>query len=362
MKNQPLRIACFISPHGFGHAARTSAVMAALLAVNPNIRFDIFTRVPEWFFANTLTGSFAYHSLLTDVGLAQKNSLTEDLPETITRLTRLFPFNEPQLAAVATQVKQLGCRLILCDIAPLGIAVAKKAGIPSVLIENFTWDWIYGGYLAAEPKLEPFIAFLQPIFAAADYHIQTEPFCKPYPADLVVPPVSRPAKTPRTGIRQMLGIPEAAQVILLTMGGIRWEHTSFDHLRAMGDYRFIIPGSAEKLTMDDNLILLPHHSEFFHPDLLNAADAVVGKIGYSTLAEAYHAGIPYGYVTRRHFIEAQVLAEFVEAHMPGLPISPEAFAAARWTDVLPRLSVLPKHKQNRPNGAEVIAEFVAGLL
>jgi hypothetical protein len=31
-----------------------------------------------------------------------------------------------------------------------------------------------------------------------------------------------------------------------------------------------------------NLVLLPHHSGFYHPDLVNASDAVIGKVGYST--------------------------------------------------------------------------------
>ena len=38
------------------------------------------------------------------------------------------------------------------------------------------------------------------------------------------------------------------------------------------------------MRVEKNLILLPHHSVFFHPDLVNASDAVVGKLGYSTLA------------------------------------------------------------------------------
>ena len=32
------------------------------------------------------------------------------------------------------------------DAPPLACAAAAAAGIPSVVISNFTWDWIYEGY------------------------------------------------------------------------------------------------------------------------------------------------------------------------------------------------------------------------
>ncbi len=52
------RIAYFISPHGFGHAARAAAVMEATYEMDPAIRFEIFTQVPRWFFHDSLSGNF----------------------------------------------------------------------------------------------------------------------------------------------------------------------------------------------------------------------------------------------------------------------------------------------------------------
>jgi hypothetical protein len=66
------RIAYFITPHGYGHAARASAVMAAVHQINAAVRFEIFTQVPEWFFQDSLSGPYGHHALLTDIGLAQK--------------------------------------------------------------------------------------------------------------------------------------------------------------------------------------------------------------------------------------------------------------------------------------------------
>ena len=48
------RIACFISHHGYGHAARAAGIMEALSGLDPLIRFELFTMVPRWFFADSL--------------------------------------------------------------------------------------------------------------------------------------------------------------------------------------------------------------------------------------------------------------------------------------------------------------------
>src|SRR5512136_2407451 len=47
------RIACFISPHGYGHAARAAAVMEAFHYHDPEKEFEIFASVPEWFFRHS---------------------------------------------------------------------------------------------------------------------------------------------------------------------------------------------------------------------------------------------------------------------------------------------------------------------
>ena len=67
-------VAYFISPHGLGYAARAGGVMAAVQKVNPGVEFEIFTKVPPWFFQDSLDGSFRVHQLLTDIGIVQQSS------------------------------------------------------------------------------------------------------------------------------------------------------------------------------------------------------------------------------------------------------------------------------------------------
>jgi hypothetical protein len=369
------RIAYFVSPHGFGHASRASAVMAAIHQLRPTIHFEIFTRVPHWFFQDSLPGSFGYHPLLTDIGLAQKTSLVEDLPETLRQLDRFLPFDAAQIREIAGQVKQLGCQLLVCDIAPMGIAVARQASIPSVLVENFTWDWIYEGYVGDAPDLSRHIAYLSEWFDAADYHVQTAPVCRPGPVDLTTSPVSRRVRNSSQQIRQQLGLPDKSKVVMITMGGIPWRYEFLEQLPDQDDIYFIIPGAEHQTKLPDSpasvdiprpgasgMVLLPHHSGYFHPDLVNASDAVIGKAGYSTVAEVYYAGVPFGYVGRPRFRETETLATFIEQQMQGLPLTERQFQSGAWLSSLAHLLAQPRVQRTAPHGADQAAGFICGLL
>ena len=335
--------------------------MAALHELDSSLRFEIFTQIPEWFFRESLSGPFAYHSLLTDIGLVQQTALREDLAATLPRLDEFLPFDRARLDILAEEVKRTGCKLIVCDIAPLGIAVAHTAGIPSVLVENFTWDWIYEGYAREESRMSRHVAYLRSVFESADYHIQTEPVSVYHPADLLTPPVSRTARTPAGEVRERLGVPADSQAVLITMGGISSQHGFSSQLKEQEGVYFVIPGGGQEARTEDNLILLPHHSQFYHPDLINACDAVIGKLGYSTVAEVYDAGVPFGYIPRLRFRESEALAAFAQARMKGIEIPDERFENGAWLAGLPDLLALPRMRRNEPNGAAQVATFILNI-
>ena len=288
----------FISPHGFGHAARAAAVMSAFQERRPQIRFEIFTTVPQWFFEESLSGPFGYHEQLTDVGLVQKGPLCADLPGTVARLNQFFPFDGDAVKQLAEKVNRWNCAMIFCDISPMGIAVAQEAGVPSVLVENFTWDWVYREYVSELPGFKAHMDYLESYFSSADFHIQTSPVCSKGPVDLTTGPVGRSPRQNRWQVRDRLGIPGEAPMVLITMGGIPKQHRFTDQLARQKGIFFVAPGGGTSRGVAGNVTLLPHHSEYFHPDLVGAADAVVGKVGYSTLSEIYHGEVPYGYIKR----------------------------------------------------------------
>ncbi|WP_339137927.1 MAG: hypothetical protein WGN25_07045 [Candidatus Electrothrix sp. GW3-4] len=369
MQTSPLHIGCCITPHGLGHAARACAVMEAL-ARRISVQYKIVSTAPAWFFAESLTASYEIYPVQIDVGLVQRDALHADLDQTVEQLQAFYPLRSElveQLAALFAD-----CQLVLCDIAPLGIAAAAQARkqfssqVRSVLLENFTWDWIYQPYQGAHPEFTELISYLEELYSLADYHIQAEPVCAPGKVDLLASPIARAARTcreERSAVRRQLGLREEQQVILVTMGGIAGTELPLAQMRACRDFCFVLPGQERgEMRAEENLFFLPSDSAIRHPDLIAACDAVVGKVGYSTLAEVYQAGIPFAYISRDGFRESGPLAEFIAREIPSLPLSEEAFRQQDLSEMLTRLCQLPRREQSKEGGASVVAGFLQGLL
>lgn len=354
-------IAYFVSPHGFGHAARSSALMSALHSLDPDICFEIYTLIPEWFFLESLVCPFHYHSLKTDIGLIQKSPLSEDPEATLNALDEFFPFSQQHITEIAQNLTGSSCLYAISDISPLGLLAGKTASIPTVLIENFTWDWIYENYLDKLPGFLKHIRYLGQLFQSPDIHITTEPYCQfDASADFIARPISRAPKKDRKSIRNALGIFECEKMILITMGGIQESFRHLDHLHGFKDSVFVIPGGSKDFVRKENLILLPHHSDFYHPDLINACDAAVGKAGYSTISELYNTGTPFGYFSRDTFRESAHLTAFIDANMPSIHLHSKNISNYEWLKHIPDLLALPPVDRIKPNGAFQVAEFLMG--
>lgn len=364
-------IAYFVSSHGFGHAARSAAIIDRLCALEPNLRVEVFTGTPDWFFEQSFGPSLRLGERIhlrpwtTDVGLVQKTALAEDLQASAAQLGRWLPLSANAVAEAAEAVRRSAAQLVVCDISPLGLAVARHLHLPSVLVENFTWSWIYRGYGA--PELEPFVRHLDPLFHSPHLHLRTEPCCGPSQGDAeVLAPIARPSRRGRREVRGSLGLDGDAPLVLVTMGGVPWAFDHLDrHLEAradrLGDLHLVVAGGADRITRRGRHLLIPHRSELYHPDLVNAADAVVGKLGYSTVAEVAQAGARLGYIPRPRFPESPELESWVEKHLSCRRVEPDELVDGAWLDHLADLLRRPR----RPplgGGGEQAARRILDLL
>ncbi len=354
-----LRIGCCITPHGFGHAARAAAVLEEVGKRIPT-EFVVVTTVPEWFFSDSLSCSFTYHLMTTDIGLVQKNSLQEDLQATLSALDDFYPLAEERIGRAMELFS--GCDLILCDIAPLGLVAAERLGVPSVLLENFTWDWIYSSYLEGCPALQPHIEYLQEIYGLATHHLQAAPVCRPIDGLQAIAPISRAGKKFREAVRRQLRVSAEEKLILLTMGGVEGDEYAVAPLMEAKGYVFVLGGQGDRVESPGNLRYVPKRSGFYHPDLVAASDLVVGKAGYSTLAEVYAAGVPFAYISRETFRESAVLAEFIRREMRGAELAGVELQNGSWVERLDELTARQPGGDHCENGADEAARCIIELL
>lgn len=350
-------ISCFISPHGFGHATRTLGVLEALHEQLPDLEARIFTTVPESLF-RSCPFPVTYHRLVTDVGLVQDTAFHIDTEQTVQCLREFLP-----LSAETVQRCAGLCRaslLLLCDISPLGIAVGKQTGIPSLLLENFTWDWIYQPLTKRAPELTPFIDFFSACYAQADWRVQTEPVCRPAPAVLTCPPIARRCRLTRRESAALFDSNDR-KTVLVSMGGIPFDPPFLSLLKQYPEVFFIIVGQPRDQRCSANVRFLSPYASLHHPDLINGADLLVCKCGYSTIAECAQTLTPLCCVTRSDFAESAVLAAYVVNRLDGTILDSEQFFNGSWLAHLSHLLTTPR-TQRQENGSRQVAGWIASLL
>lgn len=320
-------------------------------------RFELFASSPRWFFDESVAGLYNYHDVVTDVGFRQRSALAYDLVATTAALQEQVPFDESLVDELAARLEATGCRAVLCDIAPLGIAVAERAGLPSVLVESFMWPWLYEPLFSQAPGLEGLSEELNDWFDRAWVHLLAQPYCHDDPrADGVVPPVSRPALRTREQARASLGLEPDDRVVVLTMGGIPEALPFLPQLRTLPDVTFLVTG-AERTRVEGNVLLFDNATRLYMPDLVRAADAVVAKLGYSTVAEVWREGRPLAFVTRADFRETAPLRDWVVGVLPGFEIPGASFSDGGWIRRIPELLEINPPAPRPSGGADLVADY-----
>lgn len=354
----PNKIACFITAHGFGHAARSCAILNACQDLEPEIEAKIFSNVPLSFFDESLQIPFSLEQPCeNDVGLIQTTTFHHDVPATLEKLQNFLPFETKLLASLASEIAD--CTKVYCDISPLGISVAKHANLPVTLFENFTWDWIYEPFLKTSPGFQEPIDYLHEIYDDVDLLIQSEPLCHRLACAQEVDPVSRPPRTSREEVREILNIPESHDLILISRAGNIADLEYLPELKKHSDAQFLFAGGINKPIHEDNLHFLPFSSNLYHPDLIHAADLVIGKAGYGMISETYAAGTPFAYIARDDFRESDALQRFLQQSSSNFSISQEDYLIGAWAKNLGVLRELPR-AQPQDNGADQAACLMLG--
>jgi len=366
-----MKVAFFVSPHGFGHAARTAALVEAWREADPALEPTLWTTVPRWFFEGSVDGPLAYRELECDVGMVQASATAEDLPATLEKLetfwakTRTTDFWIRDLGA---ELRESGASAVVSDVAPLGLLAAREAGVPSVLVESFTWDWIYEGLIPSEPAFAPWAERMRRWFALADLRVQAEPVCLPFHGSVQVSPIARRPRLSTEDVRSRLGLDPSSSrpLVLVSMGGIETSTSSaaLARWRAHPGIDFVALGGVSEAVRVGNVLRLPHRSPVHHPDLVRTADVVVGKLGYSTVAEAFAGGTRIVHAPRPGFPEIRVLEAWVRSRLPSVALAAGELESGTWVDRLPALLAVPAPAPGAAGGAvravTAIREFLAG--
>ena len=358
----------YISGHGFGHASREIEAINALGARRPDLTIVVRTSAPRWLFDRTARVPITLIAGECDTGIVQIDSLRLDEPATIERADTFYRTLDSRAREEARLLDAHDARIVVADAPPLGCAAAAAAGVPSVVLTNFTWDWIYeayGTHLDGAPALLPAIrsAYRQ---AEAAWRLPMHGGFATFDSIVDVPFIARHAHQPRDVVRRTLGLPLDRPVVLSSFGGygiIGFDVTALDCLASYGvvithrDETDEVAGAPAGVHQISESRL--YGNGLRYEDLVAASDIVATKPGYGILAECIANETGILYTSRGNFVEYDALVEAMPRYVRhGFIEHPDLFAG-RWRSALDRIMGSPPPPE-RPetNGAEVIAEMI----
>ena len=349
-KPDKLKVGCFVSAHGFGHATRVSAVIQEISKQFNALDLFILGNTPKWFWKINLPQNCTFELFddITDVGLVQNGPFKHDLNLTLERVTDFIKFKKSQLEFSLSVVTAHQPDFLLCDISPLGIEVGRRLEIPTILLENFTWDWIYQPFIKEDKRFEAVAQKLENIYRNATKRLQCTPFCQGIPGGIKLSPVFRKSTWDKKKVFTRLGIRETQKYILVTTGGISMKHI---FRKTPEEFFLVIPGIYKNIRKKNNTIFLPMNIDIPFPALVSAASCVIGKAGYGTVSECWGMNIPFIGVFRDSFRESLVLRSFCQKNLVFNEISLSELCDGSWSELVPALISEKVKQTERKNGA-----------
>jgi hypothetical protein len=329
---------CAISGHGFGHAAQVVPVLNELGRHIPGLAAILATTVPHSFFEDRVTIPWSLQSRQQDIGCVQNGPLAIDVPATWEAYRRFHDAWEAHVVEEMQAMKAAGPALVLADTPYVAVSAAKRAGIPSVVLANFTWNEVLAALGDASFEREQdVIRSIRHSYGNADMALRVAPGLPLSGISKVVDigPIAEPALSERERLRSYLGISPSEQLVLVAFGGIPLDTLPWDRMVEMKGYQFLLGGlSKVPSARIHSLSAIP----FSFKTALASVDVVMTKPGYGTILEAVALGLPVVYVRRYTFADEAPLVEFLHKHGQGLELSRNDFVCGNWRSTFEALA------------------------
>jgi len=360
-------LAVYVSGHGYGHSTRTAEVLRAVRDRAPGLPIAVSTSAPAFLFEGVVPPPLTVRRVECDVGLVQKDALVIDEAGTAAAWRAFMGGWDGLVAREAAWLREAGARLVLGDIPPLAFAAAGAAGLPSVGLSNFSWDWIYGHMGSRAPALAGASAQAREAYARADLLLRL-----PFAGDLSafrcvedVPLVVRKPPTPKQEARRRLGLDDRPSV-LLSFGGLGLPGLRPAAFSSLAGYQLLLAGRAGDGRVPPNLRRLDGDElgamGLSYPDVVGAADVVGTKPGYGIVSDCVGAGTRLVYTDRGDFPEYPVMVGEMPRYLPSVFVSNDDVREGRLGPALEAVLALPFPDPPRTDGASVAAEKLLARL
>jgi hypothetical protein len=356
-----LRIAYYISGHGYGHAVRSIQIIQELLDLGAAV--IVKTTTPIFLFKEGLSRPVWVLAEEFDVGLHQIDNIRFDLGKTKGQVSALLASAEDRIRKELLFLTDRRINGVVSDIPFIPLAAGGRSGLPAIGIGNFSWDWIYSFYAKSDPEWLPLAEAITGYYQEAGLLLRL-PF-----HDLVsafrqiedIPLVCRRSNKSRLEVRRTLGLSQDLKVGLIGFSRLDLPAPAIRRIaRQSPNCLFLIK---HPLDLNSPVFRKVEETGISFVDLVCAADFVITKPGYGMVADCLAHGIPMIYSDRGEFPEYPILVEGIKNYLPCCFMPTQELYSGNWGPYLEAIGRQPRViPELRTDGARVAAERIGELI
>jgi hypothetical protein len=327
-------LAVYVTSHGFGHLNRSVAVINRMPAdvpvtirCHPNL-FD------HW--GERLRRPATLEAHTSDAGAVNPpgDSASTDGPATLKLAAEVHAEAMRHVDEEAAKLRAERTAAVLCDVPPVPLVAARRAGVPGFLLANFTWADIYEPHAKAMGgEAARVVGEIRAAYRQATALFRAEPALRmaDFSEVIEVGMVVTPGRSRKDELRRLLGVKPSTRLVHFYVGRYGQRDVGWDRLVKLGakDIHFVSfhPPPAEVGALPNLHVISP--DDWTGADLAASTEAVVAKAGYGTVCDAMVAGTPMIYPPRSGFAEHRALDRALRLWDGGLPVSGRDFSALR---------------------------------
>lgn len=319
-------IAVYVTSHGYGHHNRVVAVINEIPRDIPVVIRSAGDLAHAW--GERLARPARLEAAVWDTGVINPNgdSAATDGPASIARARSFHAAAMGRVDDEAQRLRDEGTACVLCDIPPLPLVAARRAGIPGYLLANFTWSEIYAEYAEAMSSEEiGFVREIASCYSAASAVFRAEPALplREIKRQIDVGLVVCPGRNRRDELLRLFSLNADSKVVYFYVGRYGQADLDWGRLAEFRGVHFVGFHAPPEIDLP-NFHVVPAH-EWTGSDLLASSDAALAKAGYGSTSEAMAAGTPLIYPPRSGFAEHAVLDRALRRWGGGIALGDAEF-------------------------------------
>lgn len=355
-------IAYYISAHGYGHGVRSCDIIRTLNRLYPYLSVEIVSGLPPEFLIDRV--SHERNNIrpdIFDIGMVQKDSIRVDVPATLDQLRKLYDRSEDLIDREVAFLKERNIALVVVDIPAIPLEAAAIAGVPSIAISSFGWDWIYSGFMDQDERWEPIVERISNAYAKTDLLLRL-PFSetmRAFPEIEDISLVASPGTSRRGAISKRLNCDPEKKWILISFTTLDLNKEALDRIEGIKGYEFI---TVHPLCWNRGNIHAVNREMMPFSDIVASVDAVLSKPGFGILSECIVNRTPLIYSDRSDFAEYFILESAIQSYLKHVHIPMDTLYRGDLKTSLESIWDQPEAAGSLPHdGAAVAAQRIARM-